>query len=81
MIKGILALLALIPKINELWDKLAAEYIKLRLEKLRDEDREAIRQALDNHDQRKIEWQMGNTKAGDPSFVTGSHVVPDIKKR
>ncbi len=78
LIALIIALLEAVPIAKKFVDSLLTIYIQRQIDVLHENDRAAIRQALVEHDQRAIEWQLGNSNSGEPSFLPGTHVVDSV---
>jgi hypothetical protein len=71
----IIAIITAIPKVKELWDQLLAYYVSSKIDDLHEADREAIRKAVYEHDQRDLERQIGNPYPGERSLLPGTYVV------
>ncbi len=78
LFKALLILIGLVPQFKKIWDQLVAEYIKTQIDKMHNDDKEAIKKAVYDYDQRQIEWQLGNRSPGEHSFIPGTMVVDDI---
>lgn len=82
----LLALMVAIPTLKEWFDQLVAEYIRSQIETMKAENREAIREAFETHDQRPIEKVIGSEKAGEPSGLPGTEFrdhlpnMPDFER-
>ena len=78
MFATIIAIIKAIPTIKSWVDQLMVLYFKSQVASLRAADREAIRKAIDEHDQRDLENQIGSNNAGKPSGIAGSHYTSNI---
>lgn len=68
----LLAFFKALPILKTFWDGLVAAYIAREVSKMKKENVEAIRKAVDEHDQREIEKLLGSPKAGLPSGIPGT---------
>lgn len=75
IISGIIALLKVIPVIDGWFQQLMVAYTQARIESMKRENREAIRKAILEHDQRDAEKVIGNPEPGEPSGNKGSEIV------
>lgn len=57
------------------FDDLVAFYVKLKIASMKRENREAIRKALHEQDQRDLEGAVGNPYPGEPSGDDGVTIV------
>lgn len=78
MIEAILGLIKAIPILDSWFQQLTALYVEQKLASMRTENREAIRKAVYEHDQRPAEVALGNLHPGEPSGVPGSVIVPTL---
>jgi hypothetical protein len=74
----LLALLTAIPVLKSWFDQLVADYISFKIESMKQENRDAIRKALDAFDQRDLEKAIGNPNPGAPSNLDGVEYVTDL---
>lgn len=72
---AIIAVIKAIPAIKEWWDSLIAFYIDSQIETMKQENRDAIRKAINEHDQRDLEKALGSTKSGEKSNLPGAVIV------
>lgn len=72
------AIIKAIPIINSWADKFVAFYVQKGIEQLKKEDREAIRKAINEQDQRDLEKQLGSTTAGELSGIPGTDIRTDL---
>ena len=73
-----IAIVTAIPKLKDAWDGLLAWYLKKKIDEMRADDREAIRKAVYEHDQRMLEKQIGNPTPGLPSGLPGTIIRDDV---
>ncbi len=74
----ILAIIKAVPSLKSWWDQLVALYVADQLDKFQKADRDAIRKAVYEHDQRDLEGQIGNINPGKPSGLPGTHIVDSL---
>lgn len=67
-----LAIAKAVPVVDKWLSVLVAAYTTARIEAMAKEDREAIRKAFAEHDQRALEKSIGHPDPGAPSGVPGS---------
>lgn len=75
MFAAIVALIKAIPALKDLWDQLVSFYITTEMNNLKQENRNAILQALIQHDQRAVERALNSPSAGKPSGDAGAVIV------
>jgi hypothetical protein len=75
---AVLKALAAIPAMKEAFDQFVSWYVRQKIEAMRKEDREAIKEAVLEHDQRRLEHAIGNPNAGEPSGIPGTIIVDDL---
>lgn len=68
-----------VPAIKDWVEKLIALYVATRIASMKQENREAIKKALIEHNQIPLEQAIGNPHAGEPSGVPGSVIVDSIE--
>lgn len=78
MITTILNVIIAIPKIKEMFEQLIALYIEQKIESMKFQNREAIRKALYELDQREIEKAMQSNMAGKPSLDPDAVIVDKL---
>jgi hypothetical protein len=76
---SIIAIIKIIPAIKSAFDDLVAFYVRQEIAEMKAGNRAAIKKALEHHDQRDIEKQMGNPNAGGPSGVPGTVIRDDLR--
>lgn len=77
-IAGIIAVAKAIPIVDSWLQLLMKEYFKSQIESMKKENLDAIRQSIDDHDQRYLEKILGSKKAGELSGLPGSVIVDHI---
>lgn len=70
-----MALIQAIPALKSLVDQFVTLYVSQVIQGMRAENIQAIRDALDKHDQRGLENAIGSPLAGKPSGDAGSVIV------
>jgi len=70
----ILAVFKSIPVLKEWFDKLVVLYVNYQIDNMKEDDRKAIRKAIDEQDQRDLETQIGNPNAGERSNLPGTEL-------
>jgi len=70
----IFAVIKAVPAIKSLWDQAVAYYIQVSIEKMREEDVKAIKEAIEKKDQRKLEEQLFSKKGGELSGIAGTSI-------
>jgi hypothetical protein len=73
-----LAVFKAVPILKEVWDQLIALYISREIAAMKQENKDAIRKAMDEHDQRDIEKALGSKRAGEHSGSTDTVVVDSL---
>jgi hypothetical protein len=71
MFSTVVAIIKAIPIIDKWFKQLATFYVASQINELHEADKEAIRKAIYEQDQRDIEKQIGSTRVGKPSGVDG----------
>jgi aminoglycoside N3'-acetyltransferase len=74
MIELLVSVFKAIPIIWTMIDRFAALWVQFRVWQMREENRDAIRKAIDTKDQRPIENAVGNPGAGKPSGIAGGEL-------
>lgn len=74
----LLALARAVPVIDGWLELLVVAYTKARAARMKKENREAVRKALEELDQRPIEEAMGHPSPGAPSGVPGAVIVDQM---
>lgn len=72
---GIIALLKAIPIIDGWFQQLVAAYTASQIASMKKENRDAIRKAIIEHDQRGLEEAIGNPNPGEASGDSGAVIV------
>lgn len=72
VLKFLTALFTVVPAIKSLWDSFISFYISQEIARMKAENREAIRKAFSEFDQRPIEKVIGSKKTGEPSGMAGT---------
>lgn len=75
MIAAILALLKAIPILDAWFQTLSAAYVQDRIASMEKENLDAIREAIQSHDQRALEKAIGSPTAGQASGDAGAVIV------
>jgi hypothetical protein len=75
VLAAIVALIKAIPIADKWAERFFVAYKAYQRERNRKENREAIRAAIEDHDQRKLE-EIGGGKAGEPSNDPGAVIDP-----
>jgi hypothetical protein len=78
IVSGIFALFKAVPVIEEWFQRFAVQYFNLKIDGMKNENREAIAKAFKDFDQREIEKLLGS-KAGERSSVPGAEIRKEIK--
>jgi hypothetical protein len=74
----ITGIIKLIPVIKDAFEKLVAYYIGTQIESMKAENLSAVRLAMSDYDQRKIEEALGSSHAGKPVDMQGSEIRSHI---
>lgn len=74
MLETVVAFIKAVPVIKKWVEQLIALYVAQQIKAMREADREAIRKAVYDFDQRDLEKQIGSTKPGEPSGLPGTHI-------
>lgn len=74
----LLAILKAIPILDKWFQKLVVAYTQAKIDSMEKENREAIKKALNEHDQRPIETAMGSSTVGEMSGNPGTTVVDSL---
>lgn len=80
-LKLIYTLIKMFPAFKQFWDDLVSLYVQEQISQMKKENREAIKKALESHDQRPVEELLG-PGAGEHSGLVGSEIreeLPDVK--
>ncbi len=72
---AILAVIQAIPAVRDLFERFVSFYVERRIASMKQENRDAIRRAFTEHDQRPLEEALGNPNPGGHSGVPGTQVV------
>jgi hypothetical protein len=79
----LIALLKAIPTLKEWFDQLVAMYIKSQIATMKEENKNAIHEALVKKDQRPIEKAIGSSEPGSRSGLVDSELrdsLPGVPK-
>jgi hypothetical protein len=72
----ILAVLKAIPVLDSWFQQLTVLYFNAQVSKMKAENRDAVKKALDEHDQRDLEKATGNSQhSGEHSGETSSEII------
>ena len=77
-LSAIVAIINLIPQLKAGFEALMAYYVQTQIASIKKEYSDAIRKAIDEHDQRDLERAIGSPRAGLPSGLNGTHIVDSI---
>jgi hypothetical protein len=72
------AIFKAIPYLKQVWDSIVAEYIAHEYATMKKEDQDAVKKALETHDQRELERLLDPATAGEHSGAPGTIIVPDL---
>lgn len=72
------AIFKAIPVLKGFWDEMVTAYINSQIATMKKENREAIRKAIYEQDQRDIESAIGSPTAGEQSGLPGAVVVDEL---
>jgi hypothetical protein len=75
-IPTILGILKAIPILDSWFQNLMVAYTKSKIDSMKKENRDAIREDIQNHDQRELEKAIGSPTAGLPSGDPGAVILP-----
>lgn len=78
----LLAIFEAIPIVDGWFQALVREYVKRRIARMKAENLDAIRLAIEEHDQRGLEKAIGNPRPGEPSNLPGVEIhdsLPGVK--
>jgi hypothetical protein len=71
----ILSILKAIPVIDSWFQQLVALYVAARIATMKKENRDAVRKAVEEHDQRDLEGASGSPHPGEHSGETSSEII------
>ena len=74
----VLAIIRAIPSLKGFFDAFVKGYVNRNVDSMAKEDREALRKAFEEQDQRDLEKAMGNQNAGKEVPATGSEIVDSL---
>lgn len=74
----ILLVLKAIPSLKSWWDELVSLYITTQIDNIKADNLEAVKIAINQQDQRKLEMAFGNPQAGERSTIAGSQIVNSL---
>lgn len=75
VIAAIIAIAKAVPVIDSWLQQLVAAYTAARIASMKKENRDAIRKAVQEQDQRDLESAVGNPNPGEPSNAPGSEII------
>ena len=75
VISLLLAIFQAVPILKELWEQAITLWINTQIDKMTKENRDAIKKAITEHDQRALE-ELISTRPGEPSGLPGTHERP-----
>lgn len=75
IITAILGLIKVIPIIDGWIQLFVSAYVANQIDTMKKENKDAIRKAIQDHDQRDLEKAIGNQNAGKPSGDAGSTII------
>lgn len=75
VISLLVAIFQAIPVLKSAWEQLITLWINTQIDKMAEENRNAIKKAITEHDQREIE-RIISTKPGEPSGLPGTSERP-----
>lgn len=78
LLQFLLAAFKVIPVLKNIWDELVAEYVAKKIEEMKRENREAIKKAINDYDQRELEKALGNPNPGEHSGLPGTVIVDEL---
>lgn len=73
-LSALLAIFKAVPTLKTWWDQLLTMYVKHSINEMHEADKEALRKALNEHDQRDLETQLGSTISGEASGAPGTEL-------
>ena len=68
---GLVAFFKAIPILNSWLEQFESWYFRTQVASMKKENRDAIKKAIDEQDQRDLEKVLGNPNAGEPSNLPG----------
>ena len=72
------SIFAAIPVLKEWFDKVVAAYVVMKVSQMKKENRDAIKTAIIDQDQREMEDALGSTRTGEASGLPGTTVVDSL---
>lgn len=75
MLSSLLAIIKAIPALKSIFEGLFSLYVQKEIENMKKENRDAIKKAINEHDQRLIERALGNPRAGEASGDAGAVII------
>lgn len=78
----LLAVFKAIPILQGWFESLVAGYIATQIAQMKDENRAAIKKAIETQDQRDLEAALGNPHPGEASGIPGTQIrdtLPGVK--
>ena len=71
----LLAFLKAVPVLNSWFEQFVAFYTNAAIDRMQKENRDAVRKAVQEYDQRELEKAVGNPNPGEPSGQQGSEII------
>lgn len=78
LLTTILAVAKAVPVIDQWLQKLIVAYANSRIDAMAKADRDSIKTALNQQDQRDLEKALGSLKAGEASNINGTVIVTTL---
>lgn len=78
MISAIISFITLIPQLKAWFDDLVAAYVALKLASMKQENRDALKKALTEYDQRDLEKAIGSPNPGEASGDAGATIIDHV---
>lgn len=72
----LLAIFKAVPALKALWEQLLVLWLHSQIEGMKKENRNAIKKAIHDYDQRELEGLLGNPRAGEHSGLPGTELRP-----
>jgi hypothetical protein len=72
MFQAILAVLNAIPALKSVFDQFVAWYVAAQIDAMKEDQRAALRKAIEKQDQTDLEKTIGYPHAGEPSNTPGT---------
>lgn len=75
---SLLYIIKLIPALKSAWDSFISWYVKKEIDKMKEDDKKALRKAVDEQDQRDLERQMFSIEPGAKSNLPGTTIRTEL---